>query len=88
MASRRPVVAARGGGGPAEYLHAEVNCLQFAPGDAAGLAAAVRRLAADEPLRRTLVRAGAGTAAQHTEQDFHRAVLAELEAAVVAGGQG
>src|SRR4051794_386085 len=50
MSVGRPVVAT-GTGGSAEYLRDGENALLVAPGDAGALAAAVRRLAADPPLR-------------------------------------
>ena len=61
MACGTPVVAT-GVGGSAEYLEHERNCLLFPPGDAAALAAAVRRLRDDPGLRAGLVRAGTETA--------------------------
>jgi hypothetical protein len=79
------VVAAASGGGPAEYLEPERNCLGFAPGDAGGLAAAVRRLAGDEALRAVLVRGGTATAGRLTERAFVEALMGELEGAVAAG---
>jgi glycogen(starch) synthase len=85
MAIGRPVVASRAGGGPAEYLEDGRNCLQFGPGDAPGLAAALQRLAASEELRATLVRGGAATAGRLSERAFHEALLTELEKSVAAG---
>ena len=87
MAVGRPVVASDAGGGPAEYLRPEDNCLRFAPEDPAGLAAAIRRLADDEALRARLVAAGRETAAGLGEAAFHDALMAELEAAVAAGAR-
>lgn len=63
MACATPVVAT-GSGGSGEYLHDGGNCLRVTPGDAAGLAAAVRRLAEDVDLRRRLVGAGLRTASE------------------------
>jgi glycogen(starch) synthase len=63
MACGVPVVAT-GTGGSAEFLADGHNCLQFESGDAAGLAATVERLAADEALRRRLVAGGLQTAAE------------------------
>jgi hypothetical protein len=60
MACNTPVVATRVGGS-AEFLHDDVNCLAFEPGDHAALAAALRRLAGDASLRHRLVRAGRAT---------------------------
>ena len=65
MAAATPVVAT-GTGGSASYLRHETNCLQFRPGDPAGLAAAVQRLADDDSLRRRLVEGGRVTAAATT----------------------
>lgn len=62
MACDTPVLATRVGGS-AEFLHDGVNCLAFAAGDSAGLAAAARRLAADPALRARLVEAGRATVA-------------------------
>lgn len=61
MACGTPVVAT-GVGGSAEYLEDDVNCLLFAPGDSASLAAAVSRLRSDADLRRRLVAQGKATA--------------------------
>ncbi|HEV2814822.1 MAG TPA: glycosyltransferase family 4 protein [Solirubrobacteraceae bacterium] len=69
MAVGRPVVAT-GTGGSAEYLRAEENCLLHAPGDAAGLAACVRRLAGDEALRARLREGGLRTAPRYTLSAF------------------
>ncbi len=82
MASGRPVLASRAGGGPAEYLEEGVNCLQFAPGDAAGLALALRRLAGEAALRTALVAGGRETAARFPESAFHAALVGELERAI------
>jgi glycosyltransferase involved in cell wall biosynthesis len=60
MACDTPVVATRVGGS-AEFLTDGGNCLAFPPGDSVALAAAVRRLAGDEELRRRLVLAGRAT---------------------------
>jgi glycogen synthase len=86
MASGRPLVASRSGGGPAEYLAEDVNCLQFEPGDADGLAAALRRLAADPGLRERLTRAGTDTAAVYTEARFHDGILAAIAEATAIRG--
>ncbi|HWE32325.1 MAG TPA: glycosyltransferase [Solirubrobacteraceae bacterium] len=81
MAVGRPVLASRAGGGAAEYLADGVNCLQFEPRDAEGLAAAVRRLAAEAGLRDALRAGGAATAARFTDGRFHAALSGELLAA-------
>jgi glycosyltransferase involved in cell wall biosynthesis len=82
MAVGRPVVASTSGGGAAEYLRDEDNCLQFPPGDASALAAALRRLAADPELRDRLIAGGAETAARFTAQAFHETLQRELLCAV------
>ncbi len=82
MAVGRPLVATRSGGGAAEYLRDGVNCLLVEPGDAGGLAAAVRRLAADPELRARLVAAGRTTAARYPAQAFHAGLERELRALV------
>jgi glycosyltransferase involved in cell wall biosynthesis len=78
MSVGRPVLASRAGGGAAEYLEDGVNCLQFEPGDAAGLAAVVRRLADDGALREAVRAGGAATAARFTDARFHAALEREL----------
>jgi glycogen synthase len=80
MALGRPVVAS-GRGGSSEYLRDEQNCLLHAAGDAASLAAGVRRLAADEALRGRLLAGGLRVASHYTESRFNAAALAQLEAA-------
>ncbi len=82
MAVGRPVLASRAGGGPAEYLTDGVNCLQFAPGDADGLAALVRRVAESSELRASLVASGHATAERFTETAFHAGLEDELLSAV------
>jgi glycogen(starch) synthase len=64
MACGTPVVAT-GTGGSASFLADEVNCLLVPPGDAGALASAVRRLASDGALRRSVVQGGLRTAAEH-----------------------
>jgi glycogen(starch) synthase len=82
MAIGRPVLASRAGGGAAEYLRDGENCIQFAPGDAAELATALERVAADATLRARLIEAGAQTAAQFTATAYHRAIERQLELAI------
>jgi len=82
MATGRPVLATRAGGGAAEYLRDGENCLQFAPGDADALAAALERLATDGELCTRLVRGGRLTAARFTAERFHEQVEDELERAI------
>jgi glycosyltransferase involved in cell wall biosynthesis len=84
MAVGRPVIAS-GTGGSAEYLQHERNCLIYTPRDSPGaLAAAVSRLAGDEPLRRRLCENGRATAARFTETLYNEAIERALEEAVVA----
>ncbi len=78
MATGRPVIASRAGGGASEYLVDGGNCLQFAPGDPAGLADAVSRIAGDRPLRERLVDAGRETAARFTQRAFVERIEREL----------
>lgn len=61
MASGTPVVAT-GTGGSGEFLADGANCVLYEPGNAAALAAAVRRVAGDAALRDRLVRGGLETA--------------------------
>jgi glycosyltransferase involved in cell wall biosynthesis len=63
MACGTPVIAT-GTGGSAEFLADGRNCLIVPKGDAAALADAVRRLAADPMLRASLVERGHQTVAQ------------------------
>jgi glycogen(starch) synthase len=79
MALGRPVLAT-GRGGSADYLRDAVNSLLFAAGDPGGLAAGVRALAADPELRERLRDGGLATAAQHSEEEFNRRALSEIEA--------
>lgn len=78
MAVGRPVIAT-GTGGSGDYLRHEENCLLFDPGDAAGLAAAIRRLAGDPALRTQLREGGFATAAELTEARWLDAVRREHE---------
>lgn len=86
MATGRPVVASRAGGGAAEYLRHGQNCIQFPPGDSPALAQALVRLESDLELRARLISAGIDTAGRFTEQRFYEAVERELEQ--VAGEAG
>ncbi len=85
MASGRPVLASAAGGGAAEYLIPEANCLDFEPGQPAELAAAVIRLAGDPRLRRRLVACGRATSARFTEADFHAALEQRLQDTLAQG---
>ena len=78
MAVGRPVVAT-GTGGSGEYLADGDNALVVAPGDAAALAAAVRRLAEDGALRERLRAGGRATASRYTAAAFEAAVVRALE---------
>jgi glycosyltransferase involved in cell wall biosynthesis len=80
MALGRPVLAT-GKGGSADFLRDGNNALLFAAGDAAALAAAARRLAADDALRARLRDGGYETAAAHSEDAFNRRAVREIEAA-------
>jgi glycogen(starch) synthase len=80
MATGRPVIASRAGGGASEYLVDGGNCLQFTPGDPVGLADAVSRLAGDSALRERLVDAGRETAGRFTQQAFVERIERELVA--------
>jgi glycosyltransferase involved in cell wall biosynthesis len=65
MACGTPVVAT-GRGGSGEFCIDELTCLRFDANDAAGLAACVRRLAADPELRARVVSGGFTTAQELT----------------------
>jgi len=80
MAVGRPVIASRTPGGTAEYLEPEVNCILVAPEDAAAVASAVRRLAADPGLRERLVAGGHRTAAGLTQAGWQAAIRGHLQA--------
>jgi glycosyltransferase involved in cell wall biosynthesis len=81
MAVGTPVVAT-GTGGSGEYLRHEENCLVFDPADgAAGLAGAVRRLAAEPALRARLREAGLVTAARFSEGAYNERIAAALVSA-------
>jgi glycosyltransferase involved in cell wall biosynthesis len=81
MAVGRPVVAS-GTGGSREYLRDGENCLLYEPKQSPeALADAVRRLAADEPLRQRLREAGFATAAPFTEPAYNEAIAEALEKA-------
>ena len=80
MSVGRPVVAT-GTGGSAEYLDDGVNALITPPGDAAVLAAAVRRLAEDDGLRARLVEGGRATAAHYSQAAFEATIVQALEQA-------
>ena len=74
-----------GRGGSAEYLRDGENCLLFEAGDAASLAEALRRLAADADLRRRLRDGRARDGARsYTEPLFNEAVERALRDAASA----
>lgn len=85
MSVGRPVVAT-GTGGSGEYLRDGTNCLTFTPGDAAGLASAVRRLADDPALRARLRSGGDATAARYTQEAFDRHVAGHVEEVAASCG--
>lgn len=80
MAIGRPVIAARSGGGAAEYLTPGDNALTVTPGDATALAGAVGRLATDPVLRARLIAGGHATAAAYTQTAWLAALRAHLAA--------
>jgi glycogen synthase len=82
MAAGRPVVASRAGGGAAEYLRDDHNCIQFPPGDATALAQVLARLERDRKLRSRLIAAGLDTAARFSERRFYEIVEGEIDRAV------
>ncbi len=65
-------------GGVREYADPERNCLVVPPGDAAAIAAAIRRLA-DPELRARLARAGRETAERFPVETFARACADEIQ---------
>jgi glycogen(starch) synthase len=80
MAVGRPVVAT-GRGGSGDYLRDEDNTLLFDADRPDGLAACLRRLAADPSLRERLRERGRATAAAHDETRFNRSAVSEVERA-------
>jgi glycogen(starch) synthase len=74
MACGVPVVTTvRGGSG--EFLRPDSNCVVFSPGDPAGLAEAVSRVANDGELRSRIVEQGYTTAGTFTIQHYAAALL-------------
>lgn len=67
MAAGTPVIATDAGG-PAETIRDGHDGILVPPGDVAAMAAAMRRLKRDGPLRERLVAAGAVTAARYTPE--------------------
>ena len=87
MACGTPV-AASGTGGSAEFLADGYNCVLFKPGDAAGLAQGIKRLADSADLRENLAASGYDTATELTAERL-AAVLEAWHLAAVddfAGG--
>ncbi len=80
MGMGRPVVATARGGA-VSYLRDEVNALLIPSEDPQALAAAVVRLAGDEPLRARLRGGGARTADEHSASRYEHRVVDELERA-------
>jgi glycosyltransferase involved in cell wall biosynthesis len=86
LTSGRAVVAADLGGLPDLVRDGETGLL-VPPGDSVALAAAVNRLAADEPLRRRLGRAGRALAAGYTVDRHAGAVLDVYRQALARSGR-
>ncbi len=84
MAVGTPVIAT-GEGGSGEYLRDGENAILFESGDAAALAASVRRLAEEPRLRARLHAGGLQTAARIDDRAFYDAVE-ELLLEAVEGG--
>ncbi len=76
MLASRPVVAPAAGG-PAEIIAPDASGLLFAPGDAASLASALRRLSLDPSLREAMGRAGRARAISHFSLDAVRQLTVE-----------
>jgi len=79
LAQARPIVAALPGGDARETVERSGGGVCVEPGDAAALAQAIRRLAADPASRRAMGEAGRRYAGAH----FSRAVAMELYAALL-----
>jgi glycosyltransferase involved in cell wall biosynthesis len=86
MACGVPVVATATGGA-AEFLRDRDNCLLFAARDASALAGAVRELAADDDLVRSLTEGGTRTASTFTIDRYAQRLL-DLHTAVVVTSAG
>jgi glycosyltransferase involved in cell wall biosynthesis len=81
MACGTPVIAS-GAGGSSEFLVDGENCVVYRAGDAGALAAAVRQVAADDALRRSLVHGGLRTAHEYSvDRLADKLEAAHLEAA-------
>ena len=66
-------------GGVPEVVRDGENGLLVAPGDLDGLAEAIRRVSADEPLRRGLAAAAAGSVEDLSEPRILRRIVEILE---------
>jgi glycosyltransferase involved in cell wall biosynthesis len=77
MGVGRPVVTTSRGG-TAEFVRDGENALAFDADDAGGLAACVRRLAADELLRHRLLAGGRRTAGRFSEAEFAERTVEEI----------
>lgn len=86
MAHGRPVVVCRDGGGLTASVQDGVNGFVVEP-DAAAIAAALGRLAADPSLARRLGEAGLRTAAEHTPGRARDQLLAAVDAVMSGGGR-
>jgi len=79
MAAGVPVIAADAGG-PAEIITHNVDGILTAPGDVAALAAAMRQIRDDAPLRRVLVAGGFARAEHYSPEKTAHSLLAVYEA--------
>jgi glycosyltransferase involved in cell wall biosynthesis len=81
MVAGVPVIAADAGG-PAEIITHYVDGILTAPGDAASLAAAMRRIRDDASLRQTLVSGGFARAEHYSPENAARSLLAVYKAVI------
>jgi glycosyltransferase involved in cell wall biosynthesis len=81
MAAGVPVIAADAGG-PAEIITHNVDGMLTPPGDVAALAAAMRGIRDDVPLRQTLVSGGLARAEHYSPENTARSLLAVYEAVI------
>jgi len=79
MVAGVPVIAADAGG-PAEIITTDVDGILTPPGDAATLAAAMRRIHDDDALRQRLVAGGFARAEHYAPENTARALLGVYEA--------